>query len=117
MANKWRIPEEELKKLLERDKKCAYCDKKMIYPTDRNNICDSWSTEHLNFDGPFYMNEENDKGLKIKDIVICCRSCNSSRGVKRLIDWFKAKYCIDRNINENTVAKPVKEYLRRNPKK
>ena len=33
MANKWRIPEEELKKLLERDKKCAYCDKKMIYPT------------------------------------------------------------------------------------
>ncbi len=113
MNNKFGIPKEELEKIFPKNKRCAYCHKKMIYPYDVNNRKDSATIEHLNFDGPFYWKE----GLNIEDIVICCSQCNSSRGVKKLTDWFKAEYCKNRNINQNNVTKPVKEYLKRNPKK
>ena len=109
MANKFGIPEGELLKIRARDKKCVYCHNEMIYPFIRAKQGDCGTIEHLNFDGPFYWNE----GLQIKDIVICCGSCNSSRGQKKLSDWFRTKYCIDQNINEDTVADPVKEYLNR----
>lgn len=67
----------------------------------------------MKFNGPFYWKN----GLQIEDIVICWGSCNSSRGVKKLSDWFRTKYCITNNINENTVADPVKKYLNRKKKK
>jgi hypothetical protein len=38
-------------------------------------------------------------------------------GKKKLQDWFKTPYCIAKNINEKTVAKPVKDYLKRKVKK
>lgn len=67
-----------------------------------------WATiEHLNFAGPFYWKD----GLQAEEIVICCGSCNSSRGVKKLPDWFSSPYCIERNITAATVAAPVKKYL------
>jgi hypothetical protein len=113
MKNKFGIPKKVLQKLHQRDKKCVYCHKKMIFPYDVNNRKDSATIEHLNYDGPFYW----DKGLKAEDIVFCCGSCNSSRGRKKLTDWFKTNYCIARNINENTVSKSVREYLKRNPDK
>jgi len=109
MSNKFGIPEKELLKIRVRDKKCVYCHKKLIYPFVKDRQGECATIEHLNFDGPFYWKD----GLKIRDIVICCGSCNSSRGVKKLPDWFKTKYCVLRNINENTVADPVKEYLNR----
>jgi hypothetical protein len=109
MSNKFGIPNSELIKILARDKKCAYCHKSLIYPYVRTNHQDCATIEHLNFDGPFYWK----KGLQIEDIVICCGKCNSSRGIKKLQDWFKTKYCIDKNINENSVADPVKDYLKR----
>jgi hypothetical protein len=107
MSNKFGIPENELQKIRTRDKKCAYCHKEMIFPYNINNRKDSATIEHLNFDGPFYWK----KGLQAKDIVICCGSCNSSRGIKKLNDWFKTKYCIERNISAKTVSEPVKKYL------
>ena len=107
MTNKFGIPENELQIIRTRDKKCAYCRKEMLFPFDVNKRQDSATIEHLNFDGPFYWN----KGLQIEDIVICCGSCNSSRGIKKLKDWFKSKYCIEKNINEDTISNPVKEYL------
>ncbi len=109
-SNKYRIPKNKLDKIYKRDRNCAYCHKKLIFPYNTLNRKDSATIEHLNFDGPFYW----DKGLKIKDIVICCGSCNSSRGVNRLRDWFNSKYCIDKNINKKTVSKIVQEYLERN---
>ena len=112
MTNKFGIPENELQKVRSRDKKCAYCHKEMIFPYDVNRRQDSATIEHLNFDGPFYWND----GLQIEDIVICCGSCNSSRGIKKLQDWFKTKYCVEKNINEDTVSYPVKEYLNRKKK-
>ena len=112
MANKFGIPENELLKIRARDKRCVYCHKEMIYLFISDKQRDCATIEHLNFDGPFYWKE----GLQIEDVVICCGSCNSSRGVKRLSDWFSTKYCIAKNINESTVADPVKEYLNRKKK-
>ncbi len=59
--------------------------------------------EHFNNDGPF------DKKY---NVAICCRRCNSSRRDKSLSDWFKTEYCLKKKINEKTVSKPVKEYMR-----
>ena len=108
MTNKFGIPENELMRIRARDKNCVYCHKSMINPYNSNNHGDSATIEHLSPVPPFYWKE----GMKIENIVICCGSCNSSRGIKKLIDWFKTKYCTDRNINEETVAKPVQEYLK-----
>lgn len=113
MRNKFGILEKDLKKIKERDSKCVYCNKKLIYPYNKKNQRDSATIEHLNFDGPFYTKD----GLKLEDIAMCCGSCNSSRGQKKLIDWFKSEYCINKNINANTVAKIVKDYLGRNKNK
>jgi hypothetical protein len=111
--NKFGIPENQLEKVFLRDKKCAYCKKKMIFPYDVNNRKNSATIEHLNFNGPFYWKDD----LKIEDIVIVCGSCNSSRGVKPLPNWFKSVYCKERDINEKTVSNSVKNYLKRNAKK
>ena len=112
MANKFGIPNNELLKIRARDKKCVYCHKLMINPFDSSNYGDSATIEHLSPFKPFYWNE----GMKIENIAICCGSCNSSRGSKRLLDWSKTKYCITRNINVNTVADPVKKYLNKQKK-
>ncbi|MCX6773654.1 MAG: hypothetical protein NTY68_01495 [Candidatus Micrarchaeota archaeon] len=109
MGNKFGIPDNELLKIRARDVRCVYCHKNMIYPFISKKQGDCATIEHLNFDGPFYWK----KGLKIEDVVICCGSCNSSRGVKLLPDWFRTEYCITKDINEKTVAEPVKEYLNR----
>jgi hypothetical protein len=59
--------------------------------------------EHFNNDGP----------LKKKyNVAICCRSCNSSKETLRLSAWFKTPYCREKKIDEKTVSKPVKEYMR-----
>ena len=58
--------------------------------------------EHFNNDGPFE---------RKCNAAICCRRCNSSKGTKTLLVWFKTPYCQEKKINEETVAKPVKEYM------
>ena len=102
MSNKYGIPKDDEEEIRARDKTCIYCHISMKgFP---HAMGPSGATiEHLNNDGSFD---------KKHNIAICCRSCNSSRGEKKLMDWFKSLYCIERNINEKTVAKPVKEYIR-----
>lgn len=85
----------------------------MILPYAVNKRKDCLSIEHLNFDGPFHWSD----GLQEIDIVLCCGSCNSSRGQKKLIEWFDSPYCIGKNINSTTVASPVRSYLKRYKKK
>lgn len=102
------IPDDVLSEIMERDKQCVYCGKVMIYPYDRQNVRDSATIEHLSPHFPFHVSE----GIKEDNIAMCCSSCNSSRREKELSDWFKKPYCISRNINENTVAAPVKSYLK-----
>ncbi len=111
MSNSFKIPADVEQRIRQRDMLCVYCHKVMIYPYRHDRHSDSPTIEHLREEEPFYW----DKGLKEEDLAICCGSCNSSRRRKKLIDWFKTTYCTDeeRNINENTVAKPVREYLQR----
>lgn len=103
------IPDEILSEIMERDQECVYCRKVMINPYNVENRRDSITIEHLSSDPPYHWSE----GLQAQDIVICCGSCNSSRGAKKLADWFNSSYCIARNISQNTVAAPVKSFLKR----
>lgn len=103
------IPDEALAELAARDVACVYCRKTMIYPYSVNDRKNSATIEHLNFEAPFHLSD----GLKMEDIVMCCGSCNSSRGAKPLPEWFESRYCMERTISEDTVAEPVKNYLDR----
>ena len=107
MSNQFGIPEKGLTKIRSRDKNCVYCRKKMIYPYNSNNYKDSATIEHLSPLPPFYWKD----GMQIDNIAICCGECNSSRGIKKLTDWFKTKYCIDKSINKKTVAELVKKHM------
>jgi len=117
MSNIFGISREVEEELRARDKVCVYCRKKMKtygeIKARHGRLADQATIEHLSFDGPFYIRD----GLKKEHVVICCRGCNSSRGTRRLLDWFKTDYCVSRKINEDTVAKPVKQYLRKIPRK
>ena len=103
------IPNDVLSEIMERDRKCVYCRKIMINPYDVQNRCDSVTIEHLSPHPPFHCSD----GMKTDNIVMCCGSCNSSRGKKELIDWFNSSYCISKKITADTVAAPVKNYLKR----
>jgi len=102
MKNKYGLPEDRLNEIRVRDKVCVYCHKEMIKPGDDGSIKDWATIEHLNhlppWDNPF-------------TVAICCGSCNSSRGNKKLLDWFEILYCVERNINYDTVAQPVRDYI------
>jgi hypothetical protein len=102
MSNQYGLPEKELEKIRIRDKTCVYCHKKMLDTSSSNRR--DWATiEHLNYLPPW-----NNPAT----VAICCGSCNSSRGQKKLMDWFKSQYCLDRNINKKTVAEPVKIFIK-----
>lgn len=107
--NKFGIPKEVIEAIRVRDVNCAYCGKEMLFPYDRKRATGSATIEHLNFDGPFYWKD----GLLPEDIVICCGSCNSSRGIKRLEDWFASAYCVKNAICIESVSEAVRDYLKR----
>jgi hypothetical protein len=102
MSNEYGISREDIKEIRERDINCVYCHKVMINHSGNGRHGD-WSTiEHFDSLPPW----DNPAG-----VAVCCLSCNSSKRDKNLLDWFKTPYCIERNINEETVAEPVKKYL------
>ena len=110
MVNAFGIPDDVEQSIRVRDTVCVYCGGGMKeHSRVRGCPKDKATIEHLNFAGPFYW----DEGLQAEDIVICCASCNSSRGVKPLPVWFESAYCVARGISGETVATPVKEYLER----
>lgn len=106
--NKFGIPEDVLSRIRSRDQTCVYCGREMLHPYATKTASYCATIEHLNRFGPFYWRD----GLQEEHLALCCGSCNSSRGVKRLLDWFATPYCVERNINSDTVAAPVKEYLK-----
>jgi 5-methylcytosine-specific restriction endonuclease McrA len=102
MTNTYGISKQDEQEIRARDKTCVYCGILMKqYP---NAMGASGATiEHFNNDGPF---------KKKYNVAICCRRCNSSKGTMSLSAWFKTPYCREKKINEETVSKPVKEYMR-----
>lgn len=85
-----------------RDTVCVYCRGLMADPksgVSRNE----WATiEHLNHLPP-WNNPET--------VAICCYRCNSSRGQKPLLVWFKSNYCLTHTISPESVSIVVKNYL------
>ena len=110
MANQFGIPQEVERRVRQRFMICAYCRRPMQEhagikgcPSDKSTI------EHLNWEGPFFWAD----GLQEADLVICCGSCNSSRGQKTHVEWFASGYCKLKGITADTVADEVKQYLGR----
>jgi hypothetical protein len=102
MKNNYGLSESELEKIKVRDPNCVYC-KKVLLEHIAHNPRSNWRTiEHLNYLPPW---------SNPKTVVMCCWSCNSSRGNKKLRSWFKTKYCLERNISDNTVPVVVKQYI------
>ena len=112
MITKYDIQQEQLDIIVARDKDCVYCHKTMISPYDIAHRSDSVTIEHLNHRSDWYSVQDfNSKNLPVYPIVaICCGACNSSRGSKPLLKWFKTDYCQKWNINLDTVSEVVRDY-------
>lgn len=97
--NRWNIPDWLEREVILRDKACVYCG--AVFGADgRFGNRPSW--EHIINDARIISRE---------NICLCCRSCNSSKGVKLLEIWIESAYCKRRNISRETVADVVKEAL------
>ena len=108
MANKFGIPSDVEAAIRERDRVCVYCLREMqTYVGVRGTRPDMATIEHLSHEPPFYWKD----GLKAEGIAICCGSCNASRGAKTHEEWFQSQYCLERGINFETVAEPVRVFL------
>jgi len=109
-AKKYKISEDVLMKIIKRDIVCVYCHKRMKrHPFVIGTPKDKATIEHFSDVGEYYAKED--------EVGICCGECNRRRGNKKLFDWFKMEYCIKGDINQKTVAKPIKDYIRKNGKK
>ena len=109
MANRFQIPQEVEIRLRQKFKVCAYCGRRMkaqaSIKDDRRGMP---TIEHLNRKEPFYWSNGL-HGLQEKHLVLCCAQCNSSRGTKRLTDWFASPYCLAKHINARSVAPRVRQ--------
>jgi hypothetical protein len=102
MSNAYGISEQDEREIRARDKLCVYC--RVLMKQRPHAMHASGATiEHFDNDGPFH---------KKCNAAICCRRCNSSKGTKTLLAWFKSPYCREQGINKKTVLKPVQEYMR-----
>jgi hypothetical protein len=88
-----------------RDRDCVYCRVKFSEPSANGDRKRNPTWEHID-NGRW-----NDKALMSINVVRCCHACNSSKGTKRIREWFDSPYCKMRNINQNTVADAVKHFL------
>lgn len=104
MGNKYGLPEQAVERVRERDKLCVYCRKLMAKPNTGSWRGDWATIEHLNHLPP-WDNPET--------IAICCGSCNSSRGNRPILEWFRSEYCRKHGISPSTVSEVVLEYIRK----
>ncbi len=101
MTNNYNIPNWLEEKVRNRDKFCVYCHAKLEeHPHTNGTPGDKATFEHIDNDGP--PSEEN--------IAMCCASCNASKGVKKLLNWFDSPYCKKKNISKETVANIIQKH-------
>src|ERR1700733_336288 len=102
MSNTYGISKQDEEEIRARDKNCVYCH--ILVKQKPHTMGASGATiEHFNNNGPF---------TKKYNVAICCRRCNSSKGTMKLSVWFKTPFCCEKKINEYTVSRPVKKYMR-----
>jgi 5-methylcytosine-specific restriction endonuclease McrA len=105
MSNKWGIPTEVEKQVIQRDTNCVYCNQDFNIEHKSRKTKPSW--EHI----------INDIRINtIDNIALCCSSCNASKGAKLLEEWLKSDYCNKKNINFNTVSQVIKDAIKNPPK-
>jgi hypothetical protein len=102
MANRWGIPKEVEDLVIKRDLRCIYCGCEFTESKVSYKSRPTW--EHI-------INDIRINGAE--NVGLCCGSCNASKGPKRLEDWLKSKYCINKGITVETVSPTVKLYLER----
>lgn len=100
MANSWNIPINLENEIRQRDKKCIYCGNSFTSVQVSKKSSATW--EHIINDAKIITRE---------NIALCCCSCNSSKGSKKLSVWLESKYCIEKRINYNTVSLIVKKAI------
>jgi hypothetical protein len=93
--NNWNVPANMEKDIRERDKACVYCG--VAFTNDKRP---TW--EHI---------INNEKIITYDNIALCCRSCNSSKGARKLSVWINSKYCLNKNITYSNVSKVVRNAL------
>ena len=96
--NRWNIPDWLEREVIERDPCCVYCGIEFVPANEARKTKPSW--EHIVNDARIVTRE---------NIAICCRSCNASKGAKDLKAWLQSTYCKRKGINEETVAKVVRD--------
>ena len=97
--NRWNIPRWLEDEVRGRDIVCVYCGV-AFGAMERAGSRASW--EHIINDAKIITRE---------NIVLCCRSCNSSKGARSLTDWIDSPFCKQRGISRDTVAEIVKTAL------
>jgi 5-methylcytosine-specific restriction endonuclease McrA len=98
--NRWNIPDWLEQQIIERDRSCVYCGVLFELPEAGLGCRPSW--EHIVNDARI---------VTLENIALCCRSCNSSKGVKLLATWLDSPYCKKRGISRDTVAAIVRKAL------
>jgi hypothetical protein len=102
VSNRYGISEQDEREIRARDKRCVYC-RTLLKQYPHAMSASGATIEHFNNNGPF---------TKKYNVAICCRRCNSSKGTMSLSAWFKTVYCRGEKINNKTVLRRVKEYMR-----
>ncbi|SHN12884.1 HNH endonuclease [Roseibium suaedae] len=97
MANRWDIPEWLEQEVRQRDTSCVYCGIDFTPSIVSTKSSASW--EHIINDARI---------ITLENIALCCRSCNASKGQKRLVDWLSSPYCLKKKISFETVAPIIK---------
>lgn len=97
--NRWNIPKSLEIKIINRDKSCVYCHSEFNKDSYKQRA--TW--EHI---------DNNAKNISEDNIVLCCASCNASKGIKMLPEWFTTPYCQNKKINKDTVASIVKKSIK-----
>lgn len=98
--NRWNIPATLEAEILARDKVCIYCRLDFSLPVTTRGMKPSW--EHI---------INNERIVTHENIARCCMSCNASKGAKELKAWLESKYCKQKEIHANSVAKIVRNAL------
>jgi hypothetical protein len=100
--NKWGIPAEMEKAIIDRDQNCSYC--RCQFSEHDKKTTATW--EHITNDARI---------ISYENICRCCFSCNASKGSKLLSEWLESSYCKKKGISLSTVSDVIKNAFRNPP--
>jgi hypothetical protein len=98
-AVNWKIPRELALLVIARDHTCVYCRTEFDFTYADRRRQATW--EHI----------VNDLSLiTIENIALCCKSCNSSKNNRTLIDWMQSSF-FKRTCQQESLAPVVRKAL------